>query len=123
MDQPKLTTQGGITATGTLFLSRSRPTAQRAADDTFSLQIRAVDRISPHQAEPWVVLWAGDSAQEFWERNAARLVPGAGITVELARLRTHVVGRTLPDIHAVASSVALLADSERAAAQPEEEQT
>lgn len=95
-------------AQGTLFLSRCRPIAQRAADGGFALQLRAVDRIGPHQVEPWAVLYSGDTAARFWEQHAAELIPGAAIRVEVLRMRSHVVGRALPEIHAVADSVTLL---------------
>jgi hypothetical protein len=95
-------------ATGTLFLSRTRPGVQRAADGTFALQLYAVDRIGAHQVEPWVVLWAGEEADAFWAAHRGHLVPGAALSVEVQRMRSHVVGRALPEIHAVASEVQLI---------------
>jgi hypothetical protein len=94
-----------VIASGTLYLGRTRPATQRAADGTFALQLFAYDRLNPAQAEPWVVLWSGEAARAFWADHAAALIPGAAIRVQAARLRAHVVGRTMPEIHAVAGGV------------------
>lgn len=94
-------------ATGMLFLSKTRPSVQQAADGTFALQIYAVDRIGAHQVEPWVVLWAGAEAAAWWDAHRAQLVPGAAITVHTTRLRSHIVGRAMPEIHAHAERIEL----------------
>lgn len=95
-------------ASGTLFLGRTRPGVQRATDGTFALQLHALDRIGTHQVEPWVVIWSGAEAQAFWQAHQHQLLPGAALRVEVLRMRSHVVGRALPEIHAVASDVQLL---------------
>jgi len=95
-------------AQGTLYLSRTRPSVQTAADGTFALILHALDRIAPHQVEPWVVLWCGPDARAWWQQHSAQLVPGAAIGVQVQRMRSHVVGRALPEIHAVAQGVVLL---------------
>lgn len=94
-------------ATGMLFLSKTRPTSQTATDGTFALQLYAVDRIATHQVEPWVVLWSGAEAQAFWAAHRGQLVPGTAINVQTVRMRSHVVGRAIPEIHAVAECIEL----------------
>jgi len=92
-------------AQGLLFLSRTAPQAQRAADGCFCLQLYAVDRIGPHQVESWVVIWRGPEAERFWAAQRHSLTPGAALRVSTERLRAHVVGRAMPEIHATASAV------------------
>jgi hypothetical protein len=95
-------------ASGTVYLSKTRPSVQTAGDGTFALQLYALDRIATHQVEPWVLLWSGPEAQAFWSANRHALVPGAGLRVSVERMRTHVVGRAMPEIHAVVSDMQLL---------------
>jgi len=95
-------------ATGTVYLSKTRPSVQNAADGTFALQLFALDRIATHQTEPWVLLWTGPEAWAFWSSHRHNLVPGAGLRVSVERMRSHVVGRALPEIHAVVSDIQLL---------------
>jgi hypothetical protein len=90
-------------ATGTLFLSRTRPGVQRAADGTFALQLYAVDRIGAHQVEPWVVLWAGEEADAFWAAHRGHLVPGAALSVEVQLIQPQ---RAAHDHHQPAQAAA-----------------
>lgn len=92
-------------ATGLLFLSKTRPTIKSATDGTFSVLIYAYDRIVQHQVESWLVLWSGEDAKAFWESNQPNLRPGTAIEVNAMRMRAHVQGRAVPEIHAVASSI------------------
>jgi len=95
-------------AQGLLFLSRTAPQAQRAADNSFCLQLYAFDRIGAHQVESWVVIWRGQKAELFWAEHQHSLQPGAALRVEAQRMRAHVVGRAMPEIHAIASAVELV---------------
>lgn len=95
-------------ATGLLFLSKTRPSQQRAADGTFAMQLYAVDRIGTHQVEPWVVLWSGAPAEAFWSAHHEQLRPGCALRVRAERMRAHTMGRAVPEIHAVAAAVELV---------------
>lgn len=76
--------------TGTLYLSRQKPVAKRAADGTLAVTLLAYDRIAPLQVEPYLITWTGPAALGFWAVHADELVPGAALQVELERLRMHV---------------------------------
>lgn len=99
-------------AQGLLFLSRTPPQAQHAADGSFCLQLYAFDRINQHQRESWVVIWRGHPAQAFWQQHRPGLKPGAALRVEAQRMRAHVVGRAMPEIHAIANTVELVKAAE-----------
>ena len=73
-------------ATGTLYLTSHAPVATRALDGTFTLSIRAVDRIGTNHLEPWIVTWSGMAAESFWLQNQHGLTTNAAINVQLARL-------------------------------------
>lgn len=95
-------------AAGMLFVANARPAPHTAADGTFTLTLRAMDRIGPHQVEAWLITWSGDSARAFWAANAAQLKPGQPITVQARNIRPWSQGRHLaPEIHAHADSIAL----------------
>ena len=94
-------------AAGRLFLSRTRPIAQPAADGTFGLQLYALDRMATHQVESWVVAWYGPEAHAFWQHAQAQLVPGAVVQVQVQRMRAHQLRGCVPEIHAVASHIEL----------------
>lgn len=94
-------------ATGTLYISKTRPLATTAADGVFQLQLFTVDRIDVHMAERWVLMLKGAAARDFWEAHQAQLVPGAGIEVTTDRMRSFVLRGCAPEIHARASSIKL----------------
>ena len=106
-------------ASGLLFLSKTRPSPQTAADGTFALQLFAYDRIGPHQVESWAVLWSGAAARAFWQAHQGELRPGCAIQVDALRMRAHAQGRAVPEIHAVAASVALVSTPETRAQLPQ----
>lgn len=95
-------------ATGILFMSNTAPVGATAADGTFCVTLLAMDRIGPHQVEPWRITWVGRDAYEFWCGLVHDLKPGQPISVELERIRTFTNGRNGgPEIHAVATSIRL----------------
>jgi hypothetical protein len=95
-------------AAGTLFLSKTPPQTSRAADGCFQLMLFAVDRIATHQVERWVVIYRGPEAEAFWAAHSDQLQPGRGISLTSNRVRSHVLGRSAPEIHALASQLQLL---------------
>lgn len=94
-------------ATGTLYISKTRPLATTAADGAFQLQLFAVDRIDVHMAERWVLMLKGAAARAFWEEHHTRLVPGAGIQVTTDRMRSFMLRGCAPEIHARAKRIEL----------------
>lgn len=91
-------------AQGLLFLSKTPPKAQRAADGTFGLLIYAYDRIANKQVEAWVVLYTGPRAEAFWADHREQLKPGTAIQITSQRLRSHTAARA-PEIHATACEI------------------
>ena len=96
--------------TGLLFLSKTRPLAGMASDGAFQLQLFALDRIGPHQVEPWRLLWAGPEAQRFYQQHGSA-GPGAGtaLRVQCTSARAHQGGRVGAEIvaHIVTCEIAL----------------
>jgi hypothetical protein len=74
-------------ATGELYLSRTTPVAQVAADGKFVLTLLAFDRQGGHHVYPWRLVWTGRDAQTFWDVHRAHLQPGTPLRVELSQLR------------------------------------
>ena len=72
--------------TGTLYLTNHAPVAARALDGTFTLSIRAIDRIGTNHLEPWIITWSGMAAESFWLQNRHGLSANAAINVQLAKL-------------------------------------
>ena len=98
-----------ITASGTLYLSKTSPLATRALDGTFALTLLAFDRLGVHQVEPWRITWSGPGAFRFWTTHGHHsLKPGQPIEVQLERIRTFTSGKwATPESHAVATSIQL----------------
>lgn len=96
--------------TGLLFLSKTRPLAGTASNGAFQLQLFALDRIGPHQAEPWRLLWCGPKAQLFHAQHG-EAGPGAGtaLRVQCTNARAHQNGRVGAEIvaHIVTCEIAL----------------
>jgi hypothetical protein len=76
-----------MNASGTLFMSQTRPLAHTAADGTFGLTLLAFDRIGVHQVEPWRITWSGPDALDFWQHSGERLKAGQPLHVDLKRIR------------------------------------
>ena len=95
--------------TGLLFLGKTRPLAGMASDGAFQLQLFALDRIGPHQVEPWRLLWCGPKAQLFHAQHG-EAGPGAGtaLRVQCTNARAHQAGRVGAEIvaHIVTCEIA-----------------
>lgn len=74
-------------ATGILFMSKTPPTAMKAADGVFSLTLLAYDRLAPQKVEPWRLIYSGDQAQEFWDFCEHEIKPGQPLHIEAERIR------------------------------------
>lgn len=95
-----------IAASGTLFLSKTRPLATTAADGTFALTLLAFDRVWAHQVEPWRITYSGLDARRFWSAHEHDLLPGQPLSVELERVRVFATPRA-PELQAQVHSIAL----------------
>ena len=80
-------------ATGTLYLSKTRPLATVAKDGTFTLTLLAYDRMGAHQVEAWRISYFGPQAQAFWAECADQLKPGQPITTTVGHMRSFSNGR------------------------------
>lgn len=89
----------GATIHHTLFLAKERPLANRAADNTFQVQMLCMDDIGNGQREAWRLLWGGPEAEAWWNANRDQLQPGQPLTVKATRIRAMQGGRA-PEIHA-----------------------
>lgn len=107
-------------AEGVLFMSRTRPLAGPAADNTFQLTLLAMDRVRTNQVEPWRVTWSGNEAREFWERHGSELTPGQPLRITARNLKGFSARHCAPEIHAHVERIELAPRStERTAAQPQ----
>lgn len=84
-------------ATGTMFLSKTRPETGRAEDGAFQLTLQLIDRLGAHETQVYRVRWEGPAAEAFWLRHVEALTPGAVLHTELTRLRVYV-GATYPPV-------------------------
>jgi hypothetical protein len=78
--------------TGILYLSKAAPVVSTAADGSFVLTLMAVDRIGPHQVEPWCLTFTGLQAKLFWAVHQATLQPGQPLRVTWHGLRVFMRG-------------------------------
>lgn len=95
--------------TGRLFMSKAPPLAGTASNGAFQLQLFALDRIGPHQVEPWRLIWNGPEAQQF-HRHHGTGGPGAGtvLQVQCCNARAHQSGRVGAEIvaHVITCQIA-----------------
>lgn len=85
--------------TGLLFLTKTALLAGTASNGAFQLQLFALDRIGPHQVEPWRLIWNGPEAQKFYFMHGTA-GPGAGtvLQVQCCNARAHQSGRVGAEI-------------------------
>lgn len=90
--------------TGTLYMSKQRPTTGTEANGEFRLELVLVDNLgrNPHtqrdEKEAYRVRWAGPQAQAFWAAHGANLAAGTPLRVELTRLRAQPGPNARPPI-------------------------
>lgn len=98
-----------MTASGVLYLAKTKPRATRAADGAFALTLLAFGRVETHAVEPWRVVWTGPAAQAFWTAYRDMLTPGQPIKVTAHKLRNFTTHWRLagPEIMAHATSIEL----------------
>lgn len=90
-------------ATGTMFLSKTRPEAGQV-EGAFALTLLLFDRVGSRGVEAWRVRWTGPEAQAFWAAHQHDLVPGAALHVELEHPRSHM-GSTYPPMPELRANV------------------
>lgn len=90
--------------TGTLFMSKQRPTVDTERDGAFRLELVLVDNMgrNPHtghdEKESYRVRWAGPEAKTFWADHKDDLTAGAPLHAELERLRAHPGPKAFPPV-------------------------
>jgi hypothetical protein len=90
--------------TGTLYMSRHRPTTGAEANGEFRLELVLVDNMgrNPHtgrdEKEAYRVRWTGPKAKAFWTTHQANLAAGAPLQVQLERLRAHPGPQAFPPV-------------------------
>lgn len=90
--------------TGTLYMSKQRPTADTERDGAFRLELVLVDNMgrNPHtqrdEKEAYRVRWTGPEAQAFWAAHRNNLPAGTPLHVELERLRAHPGPNAFPPV-------------------------
>lgn len=96
------------TATGTLYLGKTKPIATTVANGDFCLQLLLMDRQGPMAVEAWRVIYTGPAARAFWQQHGAELVPGVALEITADRIRAHEAGRFgAAEIHAHVANLAL----------------
>lgn len=90
--------------TGTLFMSKQRPTVDTDSAGNFRLELVLVDNMgrNPHtgreEKEAYRVRWSGPEAQAFWTAHRTDLSAGAPLHAELERLRAHPGPQAFPPV-------------------------
>jgi hypothetical protein len=88
--------------TGTLFMSKARPTIDTEKDGSFRIELVLVDNMgrNPYtqkdEKEAYRVRWSGPAAQAFWDAHRYDLPAGTPLHAELERLRAHPGPQTYP---------------------------
>ncbi|WP_440105366.1 hypothetical protein [Acidovorax sp. BL-A-41-H1] len=88
--------------TGTLFMSKQRPTVDQDSAGAFRLELVLVDNLGRNPQtgkdikEAYRVQWTGPEAQTFWTAHRADLTAGAPLDVSLERLRAHPGPQAFP---------------------------
>ena len=98
--------------TSTMFVAKQRPVIAPAADGTFQLTLRLLDRLGSEsrQVESWLVRWSGREAAAWWHRHGPQVVAGQPVDVVLSRPRVFYTGRgdfRTAELHATAKRLAL----------------
>ncbi|CAN7407144.1 hypothetical protein LJR074_002573 [Acidovorax sp. LjRoot74] len=81
--------------TGTLFMSKQRPTVDQDSAGAFRLELVLVDNLGRNPQtgkdikEAYRVQWTGPEAQDFWTAHRGDLTAGTPLDVALERLRAH----------------------------------
>jgi hypothetical protein len=97
--------------TGIVHMRKTRATGIKAGDGNFVATLPVIDAWGTHNREPWTLVWAGEQAQAWWDREGRTLQPGDALQVELERARAHSVGRgwdAKTEIHAFVVSAQLV---------------
>lgn len=76
---------------GFCHLSKAAPVVRTAANGEWTVSMRVYDRIGPRQVEPWLIIFSGDKAREWWEREGKTMAAGDTLRVVLEKARLHVV--------------------------------
>ena len=97
--------------TGTLYMSKQRPTVGTDASGVFRLELVLVDNMgrNPHtgrdEKEAYRVRWSGPEAQAFWATHSASLPAGTPLRAELQRLRAHPGPAAFPPVPEICGRV------------------
>ena len=90
--------------TGTLYMSRQRPTVAKDRNGAFQVELVLVDNMgrNPHtgreEKEAYRIRWSGPEAEAFWSTHRDHLTSGAPLRVELERLRAHPGPNAYPPV-------------------------
>lgn len=88
--------------TGTLFMSKQRPTVDTDSAGAFRVELVLVDNLGRNPQtgkdikEAYRVKWTGPEAQAFWAAHSADLTAGAPLDVALEHLRAHPGPQAFP---------------------------
>lgn len=82
-----------LQATGTVFMTKQRPQTSVAEDGTYTVSLRVIDPVGTHERTPWVLLFSGDAARNWWAAEGHMAEAGDGLEVTLERIRLHEVAR------------------------------
>lgn len=110
-----------MNATGTLYMSKQRPTTGAEANGAFRLELVLVDNMgrNPHtgkdEKEAYRVRWAGPAAQAFWQAHGSDLTAGTPLHADIERLRAHTAANVFPPTPELRGRVVRLALAPRRA--------
>lgn len=78
--------------TGILHMRKTKPTGVVSADGQFVATLPVLDAWGTHSREPWTLIWSGDEARAWWDREGHTLQPGDTLQVECEKARSHSTG-------------------------------
>lgn len=108
--------QPNAITTGLFHLSREKPRVQTAADGTWSVSLRVLERQGQH-SEARQTLYSGPVARTWWESEGHTLQAGDSLHMELAGERPHAIARGrdgfVCEIHAKVLTCAIVARADK----------
>lgn len=87
-----------MNASGIMYLGKSKPVVDAAADGNFRLQLLLIDNLGANKKEAWRVAWTGPQAQAFWTAHRDDLQPGAVLRCQLEHIRVFPGTNTYPPL-------------------------
>lgn len=95
-----------VQVSGTWFVGKRPPVWNFADNGVWQVTILAYDKLRPTtpgvptRLEPWLFLWSGEHAHQWWRAHGARVLAGAALRIHAERIRAHTAADRSAEIRA-----------------------